>query len=179
MKTIKYIALLALVMTLGIGVSSCGGYSNGKAREMIKKADKDKLKKDDYAQMIDWYEEANDKYVEGWEKVIKDNKDYMDYTLENQEFGISILHKYPYIGNITDILESADEEEMGASNYKKFHKLKDKFEERMEKLGDKVPEKKSEKASELGDIDLSEAQMEVLPEQYDDYADYEEEVVYE
>lgn len=172
MKTIKHIFLLALVLTLGIGVTSCRGYSNGKAREMIKKADKDKLKKEDYAQMIEWYEEANDKYVEGWEKVIKDNKDYMDYTLENQEFGISILHKYPYIGNITDILESADEEEMGASNYKKFHKLKDRYEERMEKLGKKVPEKKSEESSGLGDIDMPEAEMEVLSEDYEDFEDY-------
>ena len=144
MKKIKLFPLIALVAVLAFGLTSCGGYNNNKAKEFIKKDKKDKLKKEDYATMIEWYEAVNEEYLDGWEKIIKKEKKYDDYQLAMQEFQIEMLSDYPHIDRIESILRrdanDGEDGKMGKANCNKYEKLSEKFEKRREKLQDKAPE---------------------------------------
>lgn len=144
MKRFKLFTLVALVAVLGFSLTSCGGYSNSKAKEFIKKDKKDKLKKEDYATMIEWYEEINEEYYDGWEKIIKKEKKYDDYELALHEFQIGLLADYPHFDRIESILRrGANEGEdgaMGKANCNKYEKLSEKFDKRRDKLNDKAPE---------------------------------------
>lgn len=144
--------MVVLLAASCLGMVSCGGYSNSEARELIRKAKDDKLKKDDYARMIEWYEDIQGEYYDGWEKVIEDNRKYEDYYLDNIEFMAGIAGRYPFFGNMEQILDNADEDKMGSANYKKYTRLKEKFGKRMNKLGDKVPEMESGEGRSAYDI---------------------------
>lgn len=143
MKTLKLITFAALIAVLGFGLTSCGGYSNSAAKEIIKKYDKDpdKVQKDEYATMIEWYEEIQTEYLDQWEKIAKDEKKWIDYKLAMNEFEADFTSNYPHFSYINMILYSADEDAMGKSNYNKFEKLSEKFSKRMEKIKDKAPER--------------------------------------
>jgi len=143
MKRFKLVTLMAFVVVLGFGLTSCGGYSNSKAKEFIKSYDKDpdKLKKDDYATMIEWYEDIQTEYLDRWEKVAKDEKKYIDYKLALEELQADFASDYPHYMHLVVILASADEDAMGKANYKKFEKLEEKFDKREEKIKKKAPER--------------------------------------
>ena len=152
MKTIKQITLIALMAVLGVTMTSCGGYSNSKAKEMIIKSEDDKLKKEDYADMIEWYEACNSKYLDKWEKILADKDSYLEYQLSMIEFNADFTSDYPFMNDVEHILKSAVEEEMVKANLNKFEKLEEKFEKRADKYGekaskmrDKYLEKKSKK----------------------------------
>ena len=164
-QTIKCIALLALMTIVGAGLTSCGGYSNGKAADMLRKANDDKLKKDDYSEMIEWYEEVMTENLDKFEKLVKENRKYEDFEIASIEFGGKLQGKYPFFDSVVKILNRADEDEMGKSNYKKYHKLKDKYDERTQKLRKKIPEKKDKDR----DYDYEMDEIEMPAAESDDY----------
>lgn len=143
-KSFKHIFLFALVAFTAIAFTSCGGYSDSKAKEMIIKSEDDKLKKEDYAEMIQWYEDINNKYLDKWGKILNDKTDYLEYSLDMVKLEADMKGNYPYFSNIRSILSSADEEEMGKANYNKYEKLVEKADKRIEKYNEKV-QKMSEK----------------------------------
>lgn len=143
MKVIKYLALVAFVALVGATMTSCGGYSNGKAKDMIVKYNDGKLENDDYAKMIDWYIDFNDNYNDDWEDVIKDNQEYQEYKFAKTEMEVDYAKDYTFMGEVEGILyEAAGQDKMGEENKKKFEEYNKKLSDRKKALRDKEPSKK-------------------------------------
>lgn len=153
MKRLRTLVLVALVAMLGIAMTACSGngYNNKEARELVKKAKKGKLKKADYAKIIDWYEMATEEFTDQYEKIVKENDDYDDFELAATELTKRFAGKYPHLDALFSVLYAASEEDMGASNYKKSQKLQEKFNKRIEKLNDRAP-KSDEDGGMFGNI---------------------------
>lgn len=144
MKAIKYLALVAFVALLGVTMTSCGGYSNGSAKDMITKDNDGKLENDDYAKMIDWYIDFNDKYNDEWEGVIEDNKDnYQEYEFAMKEMNAEFGSEYIFMGDVETILtKGLLKDNMGKENKEKLEEYSKKFQDRKEALRKKEPKKK-------------------------------------
>lgn len=145
MKTIKYLAMVAFVALVGVAVTSCGGgYSNGKAKEMIQKDDDGKLEEDDYATMIEWIQDYYEDYNNKWESVIEDNKEYKDYKFAKAEMDADFGKEYIFISNIEGIVAGAavDEKKVGKENKDKYDSFVTKKNDRVEALRKKVPTEK-------------------------------------
>lgn len=143
MKTIKYLAMVALVALMGVTMTSCGGYSNGKAKDMIVKDNDGKLEKADYATMIEWIQDANDKYNDEWESIIEDNKDdYQQYEFAMSEMAVDFAGDYTFIGEISSIVSRADEKMMGKENKEKWEEYEAAQLKRKQALQQKAPTKK-------------------------------------
>lgn len=143
MKTIKYLAMVALVALMGVTMTSCGGYSNGKAKDMIVKNNDGKLEEADYATMIEWIQDANDKYNDEWESIIEDNKDdYQQYEFALTEMAVDFAGDYTFIGEISSIVSRADEKKMGKENKEKWDSYQAKLLDRKQALQKKEPTKK-------------------------------------
>lgn len=143
MKTIKYLAMVALVALMGVSMTSCGGYSNGKAKDMIVKNNDGKLEEADYATMIEWIQDYNDKYNDEWEGVIEDNKDdYQQYEFAVAEMDADYGVDYTFISDINSIVSFADEKKMGKENKEKWDSYAAKLVDRKQALKKKEPTKK-------------------------------------
>lgn len=144
MKAIKYLALVAFVALIGATMTSCGGYSNGSAKDMIQKYEDGKLENDDYAKMIDWYINYKDKYNDELESVIEDNKDnYQEYEFALTEMEAEFISNYPFMGKIEKIIGRASmEDKMGKENKEKFNDYAKKQADRIAALLKKAPKKK-------------------------------------
>lgn len=145
MKTIKYLALVALVALMGATLTSCGGYSNGKAKDMIVKSNDGKLEEDDYATMIEWVQDARDRYLDEWESVIEDNKDdYQQYEFAFKEMDAEMDAEYIFYDDIVSIINRAsyDEKKIGKENKENWEKYCSKVEDRESALRKKAPRRK-------------------------------------
>lgn len=151
MKIIKCFAAAAIVLLAAVAVSSCSGpagYSNDKAKEFVKKAEDDKLKKADYAEMLEWYEAINDEWMEQWSDVLDERLSYWDYQFKMHEMGIEFANQYPYFNIVKAMLSAASEDDMGATTYKKYEKYQDKINSKVEKYAKREPkDKKKNKAN--------------------------------
>lgn len=145
MKAIKYLAMVAMVALLGVTMTSCGGYSNGKAKDMIVKDKDGKLEEADYATMIEWVQEYYDNYNDEWEGVIEDNKDNkQEYDFAKAEMDADFAGDYTFIDGIKSILNSngSDEKKAGKENKEAWEKLNAKVTDRENALQKKVPAEK-------------------------------------
>ena len=142
MKTIKYPVLAALTVLLCVSLTSCG-YSKSDAREMIEKANGNKLEEGDYSDMVDWLEDYNDSYLDEWAEVIADNGKYNDYVFAKSDLDRRFDEKYPYIGSFRNIVMDADEKVAGKETMEKFQELQNKVGERADSLSEKVPARPS------------------------------------
>ncbi|MCM1006061.1 MAG: hypothetical protein NC402_07180 [Prevotella sp.] len=144
MKSIKLTVFLALFALFGINLSSCSSdeYSNSKAAEMVQKDEKGKLKKADYTEMLKWYEQVQDEYYEEWLNLLNKRLPYTDYILEYAEMRADLISDYPYYEYIENIINAADEEEMGDSNFRTLTKLQEKYTKKYDKYVKKQPESK-------------------------------------
>lgn len=144
MKTLKKLVMLAVMALLGVSVTSCGGYSNSKAKDMIAKDDDGKLEQSDYTDMIQWVEDANKDFCDGWEEVIKDNPEYKDYELAIKEFTVNKAVDYVFIGDIEYILnkQSRNEESFGKENVDRWKAVKQRNFDRRAALNGKTPKEK-------------------------------------
>ncbi len=143
MKTIKYLAMVALVALMGVTMTSCGGYSNGKAKDMIVKDNDGKLEEEDYTTMIEWLQDYNEGMLEDMEGIIEDNKDdYQQFRFAVAEMEADKNAEYIFIDDINRIVASAGEKKMGKENKENYDKLSAKWAERAVALAKKAPEKK-------------------------------------
>lgn len=145
MKAIKYLAMVAMVALLGVTMTSCGGYSNGKAKDMIVKDKDGKLEEADYATMIEWVQEYYDNYNDEWEGVIEDNKDNkQEYDFAKAEMDADFAGDYTFIDGIKSILNTngSDEKKAGKENKEAWEKLNAKVTDRENALQKKVPAEK-------------------------------------
>lgn len=138
-RIFKLLALVALLMLVGVNMTSCGGYSNDKAKEMIKLDDTGKLDEGDYTDMVKWVKKARTKYLDEWEDIIKDKKNYMDYYLAKQELDARFGHEYVFLKDISIILDSAGEKKMGKENFEDYEKFQARADDRQSKLALKAP----------------------------------------
>lgn len=145
MKAIKYLAMVAMVALLGVTMTSCGGYSNGKAKDMIVKNNDGKLEEADYATMIEWVQEYYDNYNDEWESIIEDNKDNkQEYDFAAAEMKADFAGDYTFIDDIETILSTnaIDEKKAGKENKEAWEKLTTKNDDRKAALQKKVPAEK-------------------------------------
>lgn len=155
MKTLKIFAVAVIVTMLGLGVTGCsgpGGYSDSKAKELIKKNGEGKLKKADYAEMLEWYEAINDEFMDEWVDILNDRLDYWDYQFATREMNVQYNKDYPYIMEVDDILGSASEDDMGTSTYNKYKKYQEKLSDKYEKYAKRIPKDKKSKTEVTDEI---------------------------
>lgn len=162
MRIAKQVAILALIALFAVPLTSCGGsgsrdessedndpsyssgYSNSKAKEMIQKDDDGKLDTDDYATMIKWIQDYYEDYMNEWESVIEDNKEYKDYKFAKAEMDADFGKEYIFISRIEGIVAGAavDEKKVGKENKDKYDSFVTKKNDRVEALRKKVPTEK-------------------------------------
>lgn len=171
MKNVTLTVCVLIAFIASCMLTSCGdGYTDGKAKEMMEKDYKGKLQKNDYAQMLEWYEANQNEYFDKWADILNDEKNYIDYQARMREMEVDMMSDCQYMVFIARILMDADEGDMGSANAKKYNKLMEKYIERAEKLSKKAPKNKSKKKikSSMDDIDIEDIIGEEITEEVED-----------
>ncbi|MCM1006064.1 MAG: hypothetical protein NC402_07195 [Prevotella sp.] len=143
MKIVKNLIIAAFVAIAGMAMTSCSGYSNSSAKDMIIKEDQGKLTEEDYTQMIQWVEEAYNESLGVWEKEISNNPNYWDYYFANKEDNQEFDEEYLYIDDIRGILlKNFNDKTFGDTNRAQFEKINESYNKRVKALKKLIPEKK-------------------------------------
>lgn len=156
MRIAKQVAILALIALFAVPLTSCGGYNKSEAKELMRKADKDKLTKSDCSTIVEWYEEYMEKLYESYEDVVENSDDYVDYIMEWEKKRGELQAKYPCIGELASSVAHGDDDKVGSSNKKRLQKIGEKYDKKGEKLDKKVSkmrEKYMKKVNKSEDYD--------------------------
>lgn len=119
---------LALIVSLTT-LTSCGGPSNESVKKIIEKYDNDvDLTEADYSTLLDYVDAGMDDVI----PVMKDAQDAakdgdMKKLQKLQEKAEKLQEKYTYMDEVLEIIERADDDELGEANTKKAEKLLEKI----------------------------------------------------
>lgn len=159
MKKTRFASLMAMLLCcIMIALSGCNKssrhdrddddedekvsqYSETAAQKMLDKNERGKLTKDDYSTCIDWLEQGYTELYNKLNSCIESSSSEAEFYDNCMKLTDQIQAKYPNMQGINDILDKADEEEMGPANYRRYNSVYEKFDKKLEKLQQKAETK--------------------------------------
>lgn len=146
MKHLKKLWCAALLCMLFCLTTSCGGYDDSRAQELIDKyKSTGQLSHKEYGELIDMSADAMEHSISVYTQLAErsDRMSAGEYRNAFSQMKNDILDKYVYMNDIIDILSSS-KEAMGEDNYNQWMAENHKFSRNIKRISEKIKNKYNE-----------------------------------
>ncbi|MCM1006066.1 MAG: hypothetical protein NC402_07205 [Prevotella sp.] len=116
-------------------------YSDRAGEKMYNKYQDGTLTESDYTTMIDWMQEAFRDANERAAEAVRESSSESEFKRDMRNIESDLERDWPNFNEIAKILNKSSESEMGSSNYRRFNRIKDNFEDRSRELQEKAERK--------------------------------------
>ncbi|MCM1006063.1 MAG: hypothetical protein NC402_07190 [Prevotella sp.] len=147
MKAIKSLSLALLMIFFCCGLTSCAGFSDKDGQKIMDKFDEGDMTKEDYTKCMDKVEEYCVYLEEELNQIIADNKNKKKFKKALDDLEEEIDEKWGGIEDVVEVMNKAEEKEMGSSNSKKWEKFSEKW---SKKFGETIYKKVDKKFEDCG-----------------------------